>query len=128
MKLIEQLPLGPKTVLSLVMLGERCFLLAHQDNAIHLIKELDELPQQERMAADDIMELTPRTVQEIDQVRVTGGAGETGSVSGRLIEKLAGCSARAKDFFAAKPAAPGKRPPGAYRAGDGLRYGNKQDM
>jgi len=88
MRLIEQLPLGPKTVLSLVALGERYFLLAHQDNSIHLIKELDELPLQEKIAADDIMELTPRTIKEIDQVRVTGGTGDTGPISSRLKKYL----------------------------------------
>ncbi|MCL6635842.1 MAG: flagellar biosynthetic protein FliO, partial [Peptococcaceae bacterium] len=38
MKLVEQLPLGPKAVLSLVQLGGRYYLLAHQDNAISLLK------------------------------------------------------------------------------------------
>ncbi len=36
MKLVEQLPLGPKTSLSLVSLGGKYYLLAHQDNSVSL--------------------------------------------------------------------------------------------
>jgi len=71
MKLLEQLPLGPKTVLSLVGLGEKYYLLAHQDNSVQLIKELDELPLPEKITAGEIMELTPRAIKEIDQNRGT---------------------------------------------------------
>ncbi|OPX88938.1 flagellar biosynthetic protein FliO [Pelotomaculum sp. PtaB.Bin117] len=121
MKLLEQLPLGPKTVLSLVGLGDKYYLLAHQDNSIHLIKELDELPLQEKIAVDDIVELTPRAIKEIDQSRVTGETGETGLNPGRLKKE--------KNIFAASLAVLDKlRSPGVSLNGGGLWHDNKQDM
>lgn len=45
LKLVEQLPLGPKTFLSMVKVGEKYFLIAHHDGGVKLIKELDNLPQ-----------------------------------------------------------------------------------
>lgn len=116
LKLIEQLPLGPKTVLSLVTLGDRCFLLAHQDNSVFLIKELDELPLRQGITPGDIMELTPRTIKEIDQLRKSGATGGTGSFARRL-QKLAGYTASIKGIFPAKAAPPDKsRPSGISRA------------
>jgi len=84
MKLVEQLPLGPKTVLSLVALGNRYYLLAHQDHTVQLIKELDELPELEELKAGSIIELAPRTIEEFDLARESGGTGETGRLPGRL--------------------------------------------
>lgn len=67
MQLIEQLPLGPKTSLSLVALGDKYYLLAHQDNSIQLIKELDKLPIVDKAVTGDVVELIPRSVLDIDQ-------------------------------------------------------------
>lgn len=121
MKLVEQLPLGPKTVLSLVGLGGKYYLLAHQDNSIHLIKELDELPLKEKIVADDIVELTPRAIKEIDQGRVTGGTREIRPNYGRLKKE--------KNIFAASLAVLDKlRSPGVSLNSGGLRHDNKQDM
>jgi len=119
MKLVEQLPLGPKTVLSLIGLGEKYYLLAHQDNTIQLIKELDELPLPEKIAAEDVLELTPRAIKEIDQIRETGVTGDTGPVPGRLKRGF---------IFEASLAAMDKlRLLGASRQGGGMRRGNKQN-
>ncbi|BAF60258.1 MAG: flagellar biosynthetic protein FliO [Pelotomaculum sp.] len=68
LKLLEQLPLGPKTVLSLVSLGDKYYLFAHQDNSVSLVKELEELPEAEEIKIGDIVELTPRTIGEIDRL------------------------------------------------------------
>lgn len=65
MKLVEQLPLSSKAFLSLVKLGDKYYVLAHQDNGIQLLKELDELPSQEKAAAGEAVELLPRSIKEI---------------------------------------------------------------
>ena len=44
MRLIEQIPIGPKTSLSLVEVGGHYILLAHSENGFHVIREMDELP------------------------------------------------------------------------------------
>ena len=44
MRLIEQIPIGPKTSLSLVEVGGHYILLAHSDSGFHVIREMDELP------------------------------------------------------------------------------------
>lgn len=112
MKLVEQLPLGPKTTLSLVALGGRYYLLAHQDNAISLVKELGELPEPEASKIGDIVELTPRTIEEFDRLQKSGGSGGAGRLSevlkekyGPRFKKLAGRAARAKEIVAARLAA-----------------------
>lgn len=74
MKLVEQLPLGPKSTLSLVTLGGVYYLLAHQDNSISLVKELDELPEPDEIKIADIMELTPQAIKDYDLDK-DGGAG-----------------------------------------------------
>ena len=67
MKLVEQLSLGPKATLSLVEMGGKYYLLAHQDNTMQLIKELDLLPAPEKAAAGDVTELVARSVLDISQ-------------------------------------------------------------
>ncbi|MDF9409311.1 flagellar biosynthetic protein FliO [Pelotomaculum isophthalicicum JI] len=120
MKLVEQLPLGPKTVLSLVGLGEKYYLLAHQDNSIQLIKELDELPLQEKIVVEEVMELTPRAIKEIDQNRGTGKTGETGPIPGRL--------KKGKYIFKAGLVALDKlRSQVASHSGANMKHGNKPD-
>lgn len=112
MKLVEQLPLGPKTTLSLVGLGGRYYLLAHQDNSISLVKELNELPEPEESKVGNIVELTPRTIEEFDRLQKSGESGEARGLSniiegnyGTQLRKLAGQAARAKKIFSAKLAA-----------------------
>lgn len=109
MKLVEQLPLGPKSVLSLVALGGRYYLLAHQDNSISLIKDLDELPEPEESKIGDIVDLTPRAIKEYDGLHKSGGSVETGrlpDVPGndyRLpLKKLATGVTRAKEIIMAR--------------------------
>ena len=44
MRLIEQIPLGPKAFLSLVEVGGRYVLLAHSESGFQVIREMDDLP------------------------------------------------------------------------------------
>lgn len=44
MRVVEQLPLGPKVLLSLVQVGDKYYLLAHQDGSTILLAEMDEMP------------------------------------------------------------------------------------
>lgn len=44
MQVLEQLSLGQKCGLSLVQVGEKYMLFAHQEGSIVLVRELDELP------------------------------------------------------------------------------------
>lgn len=107
MKLVEQLPLGPKTTLSLVALGGRFYLLAHQDNSISLMKELDELKEPEETIIGDVVELIPQTIKEFDRLQNPVGAGATGHISGvlNLKEKCRLYLKKFKNFLLAKLAA-----------------------
>ncbi len=86
MKLVEQLPLGPKTTLSLVELGGSYYLLGHQDSSISLVKELKELPETDQFKIGDIVELKPRTIEEYD-VRVKGEKALTRCLTKKVKEK-----------------------------------------
>ncbi|MCL5058561.1 MAG: flagellar biosynthetic protein FliO [Actinobacteria bacterium] len=44
MRLVEQVPLSPKSYVSLVEVGGRYVVLAHSDNGFQVIREMDELP------------------------------------------------------------------------------------
>jgi flagellar biosynthetic protein FliO len=44
MRLVEQLPIGPKTFITLVEVGGRYYLLAQHENGVTLVNELEELP------------------------------------------------------------------------------------
>ncbi|KUK81058.1 MAG: Flagellar biogenesis protein [Pelotomaculum thermopropionicum] len=77
MRLVEQLSLGPKTGLSLVELGGRYYLMAHQENSVQLIKELDALPDPKDLKTGDILELNPKTVADLDRMRKSGAASVT---------------------------------------------------
>lgn len=109
MKLVEQLPLGPKSTLSLVTLGGVYYLLAHQENSISLVKELDELPEPDEIKIADIMELTPQAIKDYDLDKF-GGAGESkapGTAGERIvmaIKKLAGEAARVQSSVTARMA------------------------
>lgn len=89
MRLMEQLPLGPKTTLSLIAMGGRYYLLAHQDNGIRLVKELDELPEAQDIKTGDIMELTPQTIEEFDHLRRSEGPTKVKRFPA-ILEKLLG--------------------------------------
>lgn len=45
MRLVEQVPIGPKASLSLVEVGGRYILLAHSENGFCVVREMDELPE-----------------------------------------------------------------------------------
>lgn len=107
MKLVEQLPLGPKSTLSLVTLGGVYYLLAHQENSISLVKELDELPEPDEIKIADIMELTPQAIKDYDLDKF-GGTGERsapGTAGERIVmgmKKLAGRVARVQSSVTAR--------------------------
>lgn len=88
MRLVEQLPLGPKATLSLVTLGDAYFLLAHQDGSITLIKELGELPELEDIKIASVVDLKPHTIEEYDLLQEAGNEGETKTIPGILVEKF----------------------------------------
>ncbi len=88
MRLVEQLPLGPKATLSLVTLGDAYFLLAHQDGSITLIKELGELPELEDIKIASVVELKPHTIEEYDLLQEAGNEGETKTIPVILVEKF----------------------------------------
>jgi flagellar protein FliO/FliZ len=44
MRLVEQVSLGPKCGLSLVQVGDKYLLLAHQEGSIVVVREMDDLP------------------------------------------------------------------------------------
>lgn len=116
MKLVEQLPLGPKAILSLVELGGRYYLLAHQDSSISLIKEFDELPGPEDLEVGDVVELTPKTVEELDQMRKSGRAAVEEDFYGirdggrrAHLKELAKKTSKAKEFLKARVLCRGTR-------------------
>ncbi|MCL6477605.1 MAG: flagellar biosynthetic protein FliO [Peptococcaceae bacterium] len=45
MRLVEQIPIGPKALISLVEVGGRYILLAHSDSGFQVIRDMDELPE-----------------------------------------------------------------------------------
>lgn len=44
MRIVEQLPIGPKTFITLVDVGGVYYLLAQHENGVTVVNELDELP------------------------------------------------------------------------------------
>ncbi len=68
MRLVEHLPLGTKSVLSIVEVGEKYYLIAHNDRGFELIKELDEIP-------GSVGEATPPSFSKIFS-NLTGGGGK----------------------------------------------------
>ena len=44
MRIVEQMPIGPKALLSIVEVGGRYTLLAHSDSGFLVVREMDALP------------------------------------------------------------------------------------
>ncbi|MGQ9512502.1 MAG: flagellar biosynthetic protein FliO [Thermodesulfitimonas sp.] len=40
-RIMEQVPLGPKTIISLVKVGERCYLLGHGEGTVTVLREVE---------------------------------------------------------------------------------------
>lgn len=57
MRVIEQMPLGPKGFLSIVEIGGKYYLLAHSEQGIKLIEKYDQLPQP--LSGPDLAEKLP---------------------------------------------------------------------
>ncbi|MCL6635656.1 MAG: hypothetical protein K6T29_07795, partial [Peptococcaceae bacterium] len=66
------------------------------------LKELDELPEPEGSKIGDIVELTPRTVEEFDRLQASGASG---ALAVRRLPGLARGAARAREILAARLAA-----------------------
>ncbi|OPX89322.1 MAG: hypothetical protein A4E53_01571 [Pelotomaculum sp. PtaB.Bin104] len=78
------------------------------------------MPLQEKIVVEEVMELTPRAIKEIDQSRGTGRTGETGPMPGRL--------KKGKYFFEAGLVALDKlRSQVASHNGANMRHGHKPD-
>ena len=45
MRLVEQLSISPKSAISLVQVGDDYILLAHSESGVHVIREMDGLPE-----------------------------------------------------------------------------------
>ena len=77
MRLIEQIPLGPKTSLSMVEVGGRYILIGHSENGFYVIKEMEELPE-------------PILHQELEVIdwKELGGKIKKAPVLGPVIEKF----------------------------------------
>lgn len=80
MRLVEQIPVGPKAMISLVEVGGRYLLLAHSDSAFKVIREMDELP--EPIAQPDF-EMTDWKGL-VDNLKKTAGKN---SVIGKLLNR-----------------------------------------
>ncbi|MEW6275355.1 MAG: flagellar biosynthetic protein FliO [Bacillota bacterium] len=64
MRVIEQLPFGPRAGISLVQVGREYFLIGFQDGRITLLKEFDQLPEELPATAwpgEDLWEKLGRT-------------------------------------------------------------------
>lgn len=68
MRVLEQVSLGPKCGLSLVQVGDRYLLFAHQENTIILVKETDRPPDEIEPAAQG----WPGMGRMIDGIRTRG--------------------------------------------------------
>lgn len=81
MRVVEQLPLGPKARMSLVRVGDRYYLLAHHEGAVAVVKELDELPEACGAETADKGDIPPEAQR---------GLSSLGDHAGRLLPRLAG--------------------------------------
>ncbi|MEW6181664.1 MAG: flagellar biosynthetic protein FliO [Bacillota bacterium] len=57
-KVIEQVPLGPKAALSLVRIGKRCYLCGYGEGAIAILQEIEE----------DLPEITEPPIPAFEQI------------------------------------------------------------
>ena len=84
MRLVEQVPIGPKASVSLVEVGGRYILLAHSENGFCVIREMDELP-------DPVFHQEP----EIKDLKELLGRLKTSASRNRLLGKLPGLKDKA---------------------------------
>lgn len=80
MRLVEQIPIGPKASISLVEVGGRYILLAHSDNGFQVIREMDEPP--EPLSAQDHEAIDMRGM--LDNLKLSAGRGE---LIGKLLSR-----------------------------------------
>ncbi|MHB8919023.1 MAG: flagellar biosynthetic protein FliO [Desulfocucumaceae bacterium] len=84
MRLVEQVPIGPKASVSLLEVGGRYVLLAHSENGFCVIREMDELP-------DPVFQQEP----EIKDLKELMGRLKTSASRNRLLGKLPGIKDKA---------------------------------
>lgn len=64
MRVVEQMAIGPKVLLTLVQVGEKYYLLAHQDGSTVLITEYENLP----------LEINPSNKQENELLKLVNNS------------------------------------------------------
>jgi len=57
MRIVEQMPIGPKAFMSLVEVGGRYTLLAHSDSGFLVVREMDALPDPLPFQVNELTEL-----------------------------------------------------------------------
>ncbi|MDQ7792507.1 MAG: flagellar biosynthetic protein FliO [Clostridia bacterium] len=81
MRVVEQLPLGPKASLILVRVGSRYYLLVHQEGSVALVQEYDELP--ETIENDEFTMQAAKPLSPLDPLfkrLASGGAFRNGRI------------------------------------------------
>ncbi|WP_347491379.1 FliO/MopB family protein [Desulfoscipio sp. XC116] len=68
MRVLEQVSMGPKCGLSLVQVGGKYLLFAHQEGCVVLVKEMEELPEEIANAAPN----WPDIVQLVKNIKPFG--------------------------------------------------------
>lgn len=80
MRLVEQIPIGPKASISLVEVGGRYILLAHSDNGFYVIREMDELPEPVSAQNQEIIDMKGM----LERLKLSAGRGE---LIGKLLSR-----------------------------------------
>lgn len=83
MRVIEQISLGPKTLLSLVEVGGQYILLAHSDGRFQIIREMEELPAS--LLTEDIGSTDLKVM--LDQLKKKAGNSLLGKYLARFLKK-----------------------------------------
>ncbi|MFZ5648347.1 MAG: flagellar biosynthetic protein FliO [Bacillota bacterium] len=78
MRLVEQIPIGPKTTISLVEVGGSYILLAHSDNGFYVIREMDQLPEPVSVQSQEMVDIK----EILDNLKQSAGRNE---LIGRLL-------------------------------------------
>lgn len=80
MRIVEQLPLGPKTAIVLLEVGERCYLLGVHEHGVNLLKEYDRVPvaiapvnADGLLVPDDLVQAIKGNLSRLGRLRSRGG-------------------------------------------------------
>jgi flagellar protein FliO/FliZ len=84
MRVVEQMPLGPKGLLSLVEVGGKYYLLAHTETGVTVVEEYDNLPEPLALennfaeSLPDFRQLLKFKMKQQSDVKHKGAEGENG--------------------------------------------------